>query len=102
MAAERQSYRGKFILALFILISVACFCQFDPYAHLLTTKEPDAADVTGLYILKEQTLTDEGLNFLQGILIAINIAEEAICLDYRSSYDNPRVVASVWVNKRDT
>jgi hypothetical protein len=68
MATERQSYRGKFILALFSLISVACFCRFDPYAHLLTTKEPDAADVTGLYILKEQTLTNEGLDFLQGLM----------------------------------
>lgn len=76
MAIERQSYRGKFILALLILLSVACFCQFDPYAYLLTTKEPEAADVTGLYILKEQTLTDEGLDFLQGKQITIDLAPD--------------------------
>ncbi|MCP4539578.1 MAG: methyltransferase domain-containing protein [Chloroflexi bacterium] len=30
------------------------------------------------------------------VLIAINWEEEAICLDYRTSYDDPRVVVSVW------
>lgn len=58
--------RSKFVLALLILVTLACLGPYDPYAHLLTTKEPDTADVTGLYILTEQTLTEGKLNFLQG------------------------------------
>ncbi len=30
------------------------------------------------------------------VTIAVNRDEEAICLDYRTSFDDPRVVASVW------
>ena len=66
--------RGKFALLLLMLVSSACFYQFDPYADLLTTKEPDTADVLGTYVLKEQTLTDENLDFLQGKQATLEIS----------------------------
>jgi len=52
------------VLPLLALVSSACFCQYDPYAHLIATKRPQAQNVVGVYVLKTQTLTDEELNFL--------------------------------------
>ena len=40
-------------------------CQYDPYAHLYTTERPKDTDVAGIYNLAEQTLTRNGLSFLQ-------------------------------------
>jgi len=54
------------LLPVLALISSACFCQYDPYAHLFTTQQPPSENVVGVYILKEQTLSTEGLSFLQG------------------------------------
>lgn len=46
--------------------------------------------------LSGKPIDDEGvLDIDKAVFIAINWSEEAICLDYRSSHDNPRVVASV-------
>jgi hypothetical protein len=36
----------------------------------------------------------------KSILVAVNQDEEAICLDYRTSYDDPRVVVSVSENNQ--
>jgi hypothetical protein len=60
-------------LPIFLLVISACFCQSAPYADLLTTKEPKAADVVGTYILTTQTLTDSGLDFLEGKQSTIEI-----------------------------
>jgi hypothetical protein len=41
-------------------------------------------------------VVDNGiLDIDKSIFIAVNWSEEAICLDYRFSYDNPRIIASV-------
>lgn len=66
--------KGWFLLSLFILVSSACFCQFDPYAYLSTTHEPNTTDVVGTYVLKTQTLTNENLEFLQGKQATIEIS----------------------------
>jgi hypothetical protein len=59
--------------AALVLVEVACLCQFDPFANRLTTVKPNAADVIGAYVLTEQTLTSDGLDFLNGKLATIEL-----------------------------
>ncbi len=62
--------------AIIIALMAACLSQYDPYAHLLTTEKPNEVDVIGTYVLTEQTLTTNGLDFLQGEPAKIEILPE--------------------------
>lgn len=63
-------------LPVLALISSACFCQHDPYAHLFATQRPSSENVVGVYILKEQTLSTGGLNFIQGQPATIELLDD--------------------------
>jgi hypothetical protein len=66
------------VLPMLALVSSACFCQYDPYAHLIATKKPQAQNVVGVYFLKTQTLTDEELNFLEGAQATIELDSSGV------------------------
>lgn len=65
-----------FASSLFFLIISACFCQFSPYAKLLTTEEPNVTEVTGIYTFAKQTLINSGLDFLNGEQATINLNKD--------------------------
>jgi hypothetical protein len=48
-------------------------CQYNPYASSFTTEKPQAADVVGVYELKEQTVNRKGLAALNGKLCSIDL-----------------------------
>lgn len=77
--ARNWLFKHRFImLPLLALISSACFCQYDPYAHLITTEKPKSQDVVGVYTLKTQTLTDEQLGFQQGAQATIELGSNGM------------------------
>lgn len=49
-----------------ILVLMLSGCQYNPYAHLFTTTQPQQEDVAGSYVLTQQTITPAGLSVLQG------------------------------------
>jgi hypothetical protein len=70
--------------------------ETDP-EHLINDEE--SAYIYGLASSKRKgtPITDSTiLDVDNSVLIVINWEEEAICLDYRTSYDDPRVVISLW------
>ena len=50
-------------LALFAVVTVACA---SPYAHLLTTQQPSAADLVGVYVYRLHSLPDLDFKRLPG------------------------------------
>lgn len=52
------------LLAMFALISSACFCQYDPFAREYTRNKPQKTDVVGTYTLTKQTLASEPVDQL--------------------------------------
>lgn len=48
-------------------------CQYDPYADSFTTKKPKFKNISGDYILEEQTLTMAGMDFLKGKTCRISL-----------------------------
>jgi len=48
-------------------------CQYDPHAHLYTTRKPSPQDLVGLYKLKRQTVTGDGLSALGGKLPVVEL-----------------------------
>lgn len=58
-----------------IALTLGCISQYAPYAHLYSTEKPKTGDIVGLYNLKEQTIIDGNLDFIQGkpSTIKINI-----------------------------
>ncbi len=51
---------------LLALLLLTASCQYDPHAHLYTTKKPQPADVVGRYVLTDQTVVAGGVSALQG------------------------------------
>jgi hypothetical protein len=52
-----QVYKHRHVLLpLFVVISSACLCQYDPFAHEYTSTPPPEAEVVGTYVLTRQTL----------------------------------------------
>ena len=45
----------KFII-LIIILAIISSCQYDPYAHRFTTKEPEKSELFGIYIFNIQTV----------------------------------------------
>ncbi len=67
------------------------------FDHLIDDQK--IADIYGLASSKRlgKTITNtEILDVDKSILIAVNWNEEAISLDYRTEYDDPRVMISIW------
>lgn len=64
------------LLPVFLLPLLACICQYNPYAHLVTTEKPKSADIIGTYALKEQTLIPGGLKNLQGKQTLIELRQD--------------------------
>ena len=64
------------VLFLLILGLLVQGCQYDPYAHLFTTKRPQEADLTGLYVLTEQTVSRGGLSALGGKPCSVEIRSD--------------------------
>jgi hypothetical protein len=54
------------LLSTLFLAVAACLCQYAPYANKLTTEQPGSTALIGAYVLTAQTLTNDGLDFLQG------------------------------------
>jgi hypothetical protein len=48
-------------------------CQYDPHAHLYTTRKPSPQDLVGRYKLKWQTVTGDGLLAFGGKLPVVEL-----------------------------
>ena len=51
-------------------------CQYDPYAHTLTTEKPQTNAVVGRYVLKDQTVVSGGLTAMQGRPCVVELAAD--------------------------
>lgn len=61
-------YKHRYVLLpLFVMISSACLCQYDPFAHEYTSTPPQEADVVGTYTLTRQTLNHEPIDKLMAL-----------------------------------
>ncbi|MDA0657688.1 MAG: hypothetical protein O2931_03500 [Planctomycetota bacterium] len=49
-----------------LVVTFVVGCQYDPYAHLFTTAEPNQDDVAGSYLLTQQTIIPGGLGAFSG------------------------------------
>jgi hypothetical protein len=56
----------RMLFSIFVITLLVAGCQYDPYAHLLTTSEPKQEDVVGSYELTQQNIVSGDLEFLQG------------------------------------
>lgn len=61
------------LTALGLLVVFLQGCQYDPYADSFTTHRPKSGDISGDYVLEEQTLTMAGMDFLKGKTCHIRI-----------------------------
>ncbi len=74
-------------------------CQYDPHAHLYTTKKPQTADVVGRYTLTSQTVTRDELAALQGRPCAIDLRADGT---FTATNVPPREIDSPGTNFFDT
>jgi len=63
--------KGLWICLAAALVCVGC--QYDPFAHLLTTHKPSPQQIAGRYKLTRQTVTGDGLAALKGEVSAVEL-----------------------------
>jgi len=61
------------IILILALMLLAPGCQYDPYAHLLTTVRPEPSEVVGRYTLVKQTVTAGDLAAMSDRLCVVEL-----------------------------